>query len=132
MRIFIFRIFTVKYFFHEGKHILHIFTGLLLYHFLLIFRSIKLMYRVKYKGPSKWQDLNQNDRRYIMDRKFKFFSINSGFIFILWYENYHFSLVALTTREIFIFTPQDKNKSRIYRKRTWNPSIYFSADTCIG
>ena len=33
-----------------------------------------------------------------------------GFIFILWYENYHISLVAITTREVFIFTPPNENK----------------------
>jgi hypothetical protein len=29
-----------------------------------------------------------------------FFSLNAGFIFILWYENYHISLVAIAVREI--------------------------------
>ena len=39
------------------------------------------------------------------------------FIYILWYENYHISLVAITTREIFIFTLVNENKSRIYGKK---------------
>jgi hypothetical protein len=30
-----------------------------------------------------------------------FFSINTGFIFILWHENHHISLVATATREFF-------------------------------
>jgi hypothetical protein len=45
-----------------------------------------------------------------------FFSINTEFIFILWYENYHISLMATATREIIIFIPLDENKSCIYRR----------------
>ena len=54
---------------------------------------------------------------YIIYRKFKFFSIKTGFILMDWYLNYHISLMAITTREIFIFTPQDENKSCTYRKK---------------
>ena len=34
-------------------------------------------------------------------------------IFILLYENYHISLVTITTREIFIFTSLKENKLRM-------------------
>jgi hypothetical protein len=36
--------------------------------------------------------------------------------FLLWHGNYHISLVATATHEIFIFIPLDENKSCIYRK----------------
>jgi hypothetical protein len=36
-------------------------------------------------------------------QKIQVFSLNTAFIFILWYENYHISLVATATHELFIF-----------------------------
>ena len=38
--------------------------------------------------------------------------------YVVWYDTYHISFLAITTREIFIFTPLNENKSRIYRKKT--------------
>jgi hypothetical protein len=49
--------------------------------------------------------------------------IITGFIFILWNENYHISLVVSAIYEISIFIPLDKNKCSIYRK-SWISSIY--------
>ena len=40
----------------------------------------------------------------------------------MWYENYHISLVAIATCEIYIFIPLDEYKSRIYRK---NLNIFY-------
>ena len=48
-----------------------------------------------------------------INTNFKFFSINAGFIFISWYENYHISLVA----RVKYFIPLDENKYRICRKK---------------
>jgi hypothetical protein len=50
-------------------------------------------------------------------QKIQVFSINTQFIFILWHKNYHISLVATATHEIFIFIPLNENKSCIYRKK---------------
>ena len=43
----------------------------------------------------------------------------------MWYEHYHISLAAITTREIFIFTPLNENKSHIYRKNLNISSMYM-------
>jgi hypothetical protein len=40
----------------------------------------------------------------------KFFSINTGFMFILWNENNQISLVATATHEKYISIPLDENK----------------------
>ena len=40
---------------------------------------------------------------------------------MLWYENYHISLVSIATREIYIFITLGENKSRNYRN---NMNIY--------
>jgi hypothetical protein len=43
----------------------------------------------------------------------------------MWHENYHISLVATATHEIFIFIPIDENKSFIYRKKLEYPLYVF-------
>ena len=47
---------------------------------------------------------------------------------LLWYENYHISLVANPTREIFIFIPLDENKSRISTKKLY---LYIALEMLV-
>ena len=64
---------------------------------------------------SKWQKV------YNKQKKNLFFSIDTGFIFIEWYENYRISWMAIATssKEIFIFIgPLDENKFHIIWKKT--------------
>jgi hypothetical protein len=48
------------------------------------------------------------------------FHINTGFIFILLYENDHISVLATVTHVIFNLIPRDGTKSCIYRKKNIN------------
>jgi hypothetical protein len=63
--------------------------------------------------------MSKKRKMYIINRKFKFFSLNTGYIFILWCENYYILLLDTATHEIFSFIPLDENKSYIFRKKTW-------------
>ena len=90
-------------FFTAVKHIFHIFTGLLQDYFLLIYS-----YQCKHQN---------NKNKYIINRKLSFFSINMGYIFILWYENYRISQVASAHTTWW-------NKSRTWKKKTFTSSIY--------
>jgi hypothetical protein len=47
-------------------------------------------------------------------QKIQVFSLVKGFIFILWYENYHISLVAT----VFIFMPLDENKHVVFIEKS--------------
>jgi hypothetical protein len=49
-------------------------------------------------------------------KKIQVLSLNTGLSFIFWYKNYHISLLAIVTHEIFITIPLVENKSFIYRK----------------
>ena len=99
-------------FFTAVIHIFRIFTDLQPDYFLLTFSSININFPFIFN----YTLIIQNDRKYIINKKFKFFHINILFIFILWYENYHISLVVMiATHEIYIFISLDENKSCIYR-----------------
>jgi hypothetical protein len=96
MRIFHFRIFTVKkIFFTAVNHIFRIFTGVLPDYFLLNsantqnLREILSNFNVKKKNVYNKQNIQ---------------------VFFLWHGNYHISLVAIAIHEIFIFIPLDENK----------------------
>jgi hypothetical protein len=60
-----------------------------------------------------------------------FFSINTGFIFIEWYENKHFMSGGRHEWNMIIFKSQDENKSCIYRQKIICCLLYtfFSHDT---
>jgi hypothetical protein len=55
------------------------------------------------------------------------FSINTEFIFILWYENYHISLVYC----IFIFIPLNENEYFIYSKNLDILCYFLNSDSII-
>jgi hypothetical protein len=78
-------------FFTAVKYIFRIFIGVLPDNFLLI-------------------SAKNNILREVLLKKLKFSSIYTGFLFILWYENYHISLVTAATHEIFIFITLDEKK----------------------
>jgi hypothetical protein len=54
---------------------------------------------------SKKEERNLYDKQTIQ----VFFSINTGFIIILWYGNYHISFMATATHKIVIVLPLDEN-----------------------
>jgi hypothetical protein len=92
------------------KHIFRIFTGVLPEYFLLKSASAQNL-RESLSNCNVKKEKNVYNKQ-----KIQVVSINTRFIFILWHENYHISLVATATHEIFIFIPLDENKSCIYRK----------------
>ena len=82
------------------KHIFRIFTGVLPDYFLL--------------NSASTQNLMESLSNFIAKKEKNVY--NKQKIQVLWHENYHISLVATATHEIFIFIPLDENKSCIYRK----------------
>jgi hypothetical protein len=112
MFIFIFRIFTTKkkIIFIVVKHIFCIFTCILPDYFPLY--SAKLQ---NLRESLSYCDVKKEKRIY-NKQIIQIFSTNPEFCFILWYENYHVSLVAVDTREISIFIPLYENRYCICRK----------------
>jgi hypothetical protein len=85
---FIFRIFTVKHFFPCFHWCL---AGLL---------TSNVANTQTLKGIlSNFNVKKERGKMYIMNIKYTFFPKNTGFIFILWYENYLILLVATATYE---------------------------------
>jgi hypothetical protein len=84
------------------KHTLRFFTGVLSDYILLISAST--------------QTLREDLSNVYNKQTIQVFFYNTGFIVTLWYENYHISLVATATHEIFTFVPLDENKCCIYSK----------------
>jgi hypothetical protein len=79
------------------KHTFRIFTGVLPDVFLLHPANIQNLRK----------SLSNSKKKYIYNKqKIQFFSTNTGFHFILWYENYHISLVSTATHEFFFHMPQ--------------------------
>jgi hypothetical protein len=94
MYIFICNIHRKNLLFTAVKYILHIFNSC----FAVLFSSAN----THNLGKVIQIVISKRRKMYIVNRIFKVFSINTGFIFILWYENY-ISLLATATHEIFNF-----------------------------
>jgi hypothetical protein len=95
------------------KHIFRIFTGVLPDYFLLNSSSTQNL-------SESLSNFNvKNEKNVYNKQKIQVFSMI--FLFVLWHENYHISLVATATLEIFIFIPLDENKSCIFRKKLEYP-----------
>jgi hypothetical protein len=124
MLIFIFAYFHCKKYFSLQWNIFSVFF----FHWCLAeLLSSKFSQYIKFKEKSfKWLCVKKEKNVY-NKQKIQVFFMNTGLIFILWYENYHISLVATVTHEIFIFISLDENKSCINRKKLEYPllSIYL-------
>jgi hypothetical protein len=117
MPFFIFRIYTVKMLFSLQ------WTYFPYFHWCLTeLLSFKFCQYTKFKGKS-FKLYRKKEKNVYYKQKIQVFSINTWFIFILWHDYYHISLVATATHEILIFIPLDEYKSCFYRK-TWISSIY--------
>jgi hypothetical protein len=93
------------------KHIFHIFTGVLPGYYLLNSANTQNL-----KGSLPNCNVKKKEKNVYNKQKIKvFFFYKYRINFHKWYENYHISLMATVTHEIFIFILLYENKAYTYK-----------------